>query len=95
MTLGRPVVSLGQRPQLFNGVGRAGLAPSSGLLESWAHRGGTILTFFLLSRHLVPSTVPATGKQEIAFPVFDVEEIPVCLVVVGLGPTQGECIKER
>ena len=76
-------------------MGHAGLAPSSGLLESWAQKGGTVLTFFLLSRHLVPSTVPATGKQEIAFPVFDIEEIPVRLVVVGLGPAQSECIKER
>ena len=75
-------------------MGHAGLAPSSGLLERWAQKGGTVLTFFLLSRHLVPSTVPATGKQEIAFPVFDIEEIPVRLVV-GLGPAQGECIKER
>lgn len=76
-------------------MGHASLAPSSGLLESWAQKGGTVLTFFLLSRHLVPSTVPATGKQEIAFPVFDIEEIPVRLVVVGLGPAQSECIKER
>lgn len=76
-------------------MGHASLAPSSALFESWAHRGGTVLTLFLLSRHPVPSTVPVTGKQEIAFRVFDAEEVPVHLAAVGLGPTQGVCIKER